>query len=432
METNILKQISNKTPIGVYSVCTANYRVIKSSIEFAKKNNSILVVEATANQVNQFGGYTGMTPEDFKVFVHSICDEVDYSKDKIILGGDHLGPLTWTHLDEEEAMKNAEKLVYQYVYAGYTKIHLDTSMKLSTDINENDFNDEVIANRSARLAKASLQAYNDRLKAFPHSVFPVFIIGSEVPIPGGSQEKEESISVTKPEDFINTYKTFKKTFNDQGLSKVFDNVIAIVVQPGVEFGDDDLFIYNREEASTLVSTLKNEFKNLSFEGHSTDYQPPQKLREMVEDGISILKVGPALTFAYREVLFALSYIEDILVDNPSSFIKKLDNAMLEQPNNWSSHYHGSKKEIQLKRKFSYSDRCRYYLPIDEVDTAINTLITNLEDIDIPDTLLSQFLPRQYHKIKEQKIDRSIDSIISDHIQSYLEPYEYATDSSKLK
>lgn len=428
---NILLKLNNKRPVGVYSVCTANGPVIKASIEYAKANNSILILEATANQVNQFGGYTGMKPEDYREFVYKICEEVGYDNSKIILGGDHLGPLTWTDLPEEEAMSNAYTLVYDYAKAGYTKIHLDTSMKLSSDAVELPLSNEVIAKRSAYLAKAALEGYEALKMTNPEAVFPVFIIGSEVPIPGGAQEEEETLQVTRVEDFKATYETFKKIYEEEKLTKVFENVIAIVVQPGVEFGDADLFIYNRDNAKELTSSLKNSFDRLNFEGHSTDYQTPEALRQMVEDGITILKVGPALTFAYREALFALASIENILVESPSRFVEVLEEAMLEAPNNWKKHYHGTDSELAIKRKYSYSDRARYYLPVPKVDIAINTLIKNLDNVTIPETLLSQYLPYQYRNVKAGLIKANPESLISDYIKLYLADYEFATHQSNL-
>lgn len=431
MKENVLLKLSNKIPVGVYSVCTANGPVIKSSLEFAKKNNSILVVEATANQVNQFGGYTGMKPADYREFVYELADEVGMDKSKIILGGDHLGPLTWTHLDEDEAMKNAYELVYDYALAGYTKIHIDTSMKLNSDPVDEPLVNETIADRSVFLAKAAKSGYDELKKSNPNAVFPVFIVGSEVPIPGGAQEEEETLQVTGVKDFLDTYRVFEETYRRENMMDVFNNVIGIVVQPGVEFGDADLFIYNRENAKELTTTLKENFKTLSFEGHSTDYQTPEALRKMVEDGISILKVGPALTFAYREALFALSYIEDILVDDPSEFVSILEEAMLVSPGNWKNHYHGNEKELAFKRMFSYSDRARYYLPVPEVDNAINKLMNNLSNIEIPATLLSQFMPYQYRKVKAGLIKNTPEALISDYIQLYLEDYEFATHSKEL-
>ena len=431
MKTNPLLQLSNKKDVGVYCACTANDMVIEATLEFARDNDSLVIIEATANQVDQNGGYTGMKPLDFKNFVYAIADKVGYDKERIILGGDHLGPLTWTKLNEAEAMENAKTLVFDYVRAGFTKIHLDTSMRVADDSTTEMLSDATIARRSAILAQQALAAYDELVKEEPTAIFPAFIIGSEVPIPGGAQEKEDTLAVTSPEAFMGTYEVFKEVFNEYDVNKVFENVIGIVVQPGVEFGDEDLFLYSRENAKVLTSTLKEKFETLVFEGHSTDYQKPDGLKEMVQDGITILKVGPALTFALREALFALSHIEDQLVDTPSNLIDVLEAAMLDKPGNWQNHYHGTEKELFIKRKYSYSDRARYYIPVPSVQEAINTLVANLSTEPINMTLLSQYLPYQYRRIKEGLVANEPLAIIKDYVKLYLDDYEYATNSKAL-
>ncbi|WP_163362694.1 class II D-tagatose-bisphosphate aldolase non-catalytic subunit, partial [Escherichia coli] len=76
----------------------------------------------------QYGGYTGMTPVDFVVFVETIAREEGFDRTNLIFGGDHLGPNPWRKLPAEEAMAKAEAMVIDYIQAGFTKIHLDASM----------------------------------------------------------------------------------------------------------------------------------------------------------------------------------------------------------------------------------------------------------------------------------------------------------------
>ena len=61
-------------------------------MERAKQAQSYVLIEATANQVNQYGGYSGMTPSGFRDYVHTIAARVGFPQKYIILGGDHLGP----------------------------------------------------------------------------------------------------------------------------------------------------------------------------------------------------------------------------------------------------------------------------------------------------------------------------------------------------
>lgn len=413
---------------GIYSACTANEYAIRAVFKRALASGQPALIEATANQVDQNGGYTGMKPADFVDYVNRLADEMSFPRHMIILGGDHLGPLTRTGWPEAEAMLYAEELVREYVLAGFTKIHLDTSMRLADDNLNAALADETIAARGARLCKTAEEAWLRRRTAVPDSQAPVYIIGSEVPIPGGSQEAEDIIHVTSPEDCRNTLNTFKDTFLANGLSAAWERVIGLVVQPGVEFGDSDVHIYNRHNASALTASLKDWQQGI-FEGHSTDYQTPVSLREMVQDGIAILKVGPALTFALREALFALESIEKELCKGQnaqlSNFRTVLDRQMLENPGNWQKHYHGSQSQLDFARAFSFSDRARYYLPEPAVRDSISKLLANLDSEKIPLTLLSQYLPWCYQAVRDGKISNNADDIILEQIGRYIDDYLFA-------
>ncbi|WP_442878265.1 class II D-tagatose-bisphosphate aldolase, non-catalytic subunit [Anaerorhabdus sp.] len=421
-------------PVGIYSVCSANEFVIEAALEKGKQTKSIVLIEATSNQVNQYGGYTGMKPKDFLKFVEKIAKKVNFPMNRVILGGDHLGPLTWTHLNEKEAMKEARKLIELYVLAGFTKIHIDTSMRVADDDQKAMLSTEVIARRGAELAEVAEKAFAKLQAKNPNALHPVFIVGSEVPIPGGAQEEEEGVAVTKVKDCEATIKTFNKAFLDKGLKDAWNHVIAVVVQPGVEFGDATVIEYNRKEAKKLTNSLKS-YKNLVFEGHSTDYQTKIALKQMVEDGIAILKVGPGLTFAAREGIFALAKIEEELFKGTktktSKFIEVLEEVMLKEPGNWKKHYHGTEQQCAFKRKYSFSDRCRYYLPNEKVQAALETLITNINTAGIPYSLLSQYMPIQYTNVREGRIPCTAEALIKDRIANCMDEYLFATNQQKL-
>ena len=176
---------------GIPSYCTANEIVIEAVLEQAKRFPGSVLIEATSNQVNQFGGYTGMKPADYRDYVWRIADRVGFDRSKIILAGDPLGPQPFQNQPEAEAIENAKEMVRQYAAAGYTKLHLDTSMRVADDDRTQPLSDFTIARRGAELLKVAEAAWQELHKQDPSAVHPVFIIGSEVPIPGGAQEKEE-------------------------------------------------------------------------------------------------------------------------------------------------------------------------------------------------------------------------------------------------
>ncbi len=427
---DLVRRQKSGHPVGIYSACTANRHVLKAVMQRAAASGQPALIEATANQVDQNGGYTGMTPEMFVDYVRDIAADMDFPMKNVILGGDHLGPLTCSGYPEAEAMLFAEELVRQYVAAGFTKIHLDTSMRLKDDDTSVPLDDATIARRGARLCAVAEAAYAERLKVHPEAGEPVYIIGSEVPIPGGAQEHEEGISVTRPADCKKTLAAFEQAFLANSLEDAWKRVIGLVVQPGVEFGDTDVFVYDREKAADLTASLKDWPQGV-FEGHSTDYQPRAALRAMVEDGIAILKVGPALTFGLREALFSLEMMEKELYFarscHFSNFQEVFEQSMLDQPKNWQKHYHGDAYQLRFARKYSFSDRARYYLPDPAVDESISILIKNINAAQIPMTLLSQFMPLQYEAVRSGRIQLTAEELIQDRIGNYIDDYIYAVD-----
>ncbi|MCL2130400.1 MAG: class II D-tagatose-bisphosphate aldolase, non-catalytic subunit, partial [Treponema sp.] len=394
METNPIKDTAEKNRrgqrAGLYSACSANELVLRGAIRHAVFHNYPLIIESTSNQVNQLGGYTGIRPHEFAAFVQKIAHEENMGRENLILGGDHLGPLIWLNENEDKAMIKAAEMVKAYTLAGYTKIHLDTSMKLADDP-PGPLNPAVCARRGAFLAKTVYET----LAAMPgNSKRPLLVIGSEVPIPGGSREHEDSVTPTKSQDFLSQVSIFKEEFAKAGVD--FKDVIAFVVQPGVEFGDDFVCLYDPEKAAALTGALKK-VPDIVFEGHSTDYQSPGHLAALVQDGVAILKVGPGLTFYLREALFLLEEIEEIMVSEKSrsNFRVTLLGEMNANKKYWEKYYSGSAKEIEYKKFYSYSDRCRYYLPAGPVQKSIELLLNNITII--PPALLSQFFPAQYRR-----------------------------------
>lgn len=410
---------------GIPSYCSANELVLETALRRAKLLNQPVLIEATANQVNQYGGYTGMLPKDFYKLVLDMAEKIGVPEQQVILAGDHLGPLTWQNLPEAEAMEKSIELVYQYARAGFTKIHLDTSMKVADDA-EGLLSTEVIARRGATLYKAAIKGYEELKAEKPEAMRPVFVIGSEVPIPGGAQEAEDSLAVTSVEAFKDTVATYKRVWAEEGVADGMNDVIAVVVQPGVEFGDDQVFLYDHDAATELCAALKD-FPEVCFEGHSTDYQSAACLKAMVEDGIAILKVGPALTYGLREALFSMSLMENELVpaEERSNFIDVLEKVMLDNPGNWQKHYHGDEKQLHLARKYSFSDRARYYIGQPEVVAAMNKLFDNLNAHKIPLNMLHQYMPLTYLKVRDGVLPLEAKELAMDGITNFMLDYEYA-------
>lgn len=428
---DLLKQNKAGKGTGIYSICSAQKNVLVASMTQAKEDGSIVLIESTSNQVDQNGGYTGMTPEQFVQYVKEIAAEVDFPFEMVLLGGDHLGPNAWQSLPADEAMANAHVLVREYVKAGYQKIHLDASMFLADDDGDRTkpLADEVVASRAAALCETAEHSWAENRSGHPK---PVYIIGTEVPIPGGAQEEEEEVVPTSPADAERTIAVTKEAFLKLGLDDAWTRVQGVVVQPGVEFGDDQVFDYKRDNAGDLTKAIEK-YEGLIYEAHSTDYQTEEELKEMVEDQFCILKVGPWLTYAYREALFALASIEKELladkVSRQSFLIERLDEVMVESPGYWQKYYPGSEKEKEYKRKYSFSDRSRYYWPDKSLSEAKAKLFANLKEAGISLSLLSQYLPNQYNRVRAGKIQAVPEDLVTDRIRDILGIYARACNLS---
>ncbi|WP_339109828.1 D-tagatose-bisphosphate aldolase, class II, non-catalytic subunit [Thioclava sp. GXIMD4216] len=373
-------------PVGISSICSAHPVVLRAALRHGARTRATVLIEATCNQVNHLGGYTGMTPADFAEMVYRIAAEENCPEDLILLGGDHLGPNPWRDQDAETAMAEAEKMVAAYVEAGFRKIHLDASMGCRGEPVALD--DHQTADRAARLA-----AVAERTASGAAGPMPLYVIGTEVPPPGGADHALEAITPTAPDAAKTTLAVHREIFAARGLDAALSRVIAIVVQPGVEFGNHNVIAYDPAPARPLIDVLPA-LDGLVFEAHSTDYQGTAPLAQLVQDGFAILKVGPELTFALREALYALDLIaSDLLPDYGARPLKvALEALMLEKPANWARHYGGNAAEQGVLRHYSLSDRIRYYWAEPQAQAAVAALLEALQGQVVPLPLMWQHLP----------------------------------------
>jgi D-tagatose-1,6-bisphosphate aldolase subunit GatZ/KbaZ len=145
-----------------------------------------------------------------------------------------------------------------------------------------------------------------------------------------------------------------------------------------------------------------ESQPMIFEAHSTDYQICQALKDLVRDHFAILKVGPSLTFAFREAVFALALMENELFPSQerSNIISVLDQVMMARSDDWIKYYHGSAAEQAFKRKYSQSDRIRYYWTHPAVQMAFYKMLRALNQKPLPPALLKQYVPEVYTMVSK--------------------------------
>ena len=414
---DVIRRHKRGIPVGLYSVCSAHPLVIEAALRLAHRTGGIALIEATSNQVNQEGGYTALRPADFRAKVHAIAAAVGLPGERLVLGGDHLGPNCWQRLPAATALQKSAVLVDEYVGAGFRKIHLDCSMSCADD--PKGLDDEVIADRSAALCEITEVAWQ-RSGGEP----PVYIIGSEVPVPGGAHEALGELAVTTPAAAQATLAAHRRAFARRGVEAAWERVVGLVVQPGVEFDHEQVIDYLPSKAVALSRSIEP-VPGMVFEAHSTDYQTAAGLEALVRDHFAILKVGPGLTFALREVLWGLSDIASELKLMPDGSLKEAVLAQMRQdPRYWSAYYVNPARQ-HFDLQFSLSDRIRYYWAAPQVERACTQLLGQLAATAIPMTLISQYLPNQYAAIRTGQLKNNPRELVLHGVEQVLSHYDKA-------
>ncbi len=409
-------------PVGIHSVCSAHPLVIEAALRVGAAHGVPVLIEATSNQVNQDGGYTGMTPAAFRDFVHGIAALAGFPADQLLLGGDHLGPNCWQGEPAAQAMAKSELLIDQYVAAGFRKIHLDCSMSCAGD--PVPLTDAVVAQRAALLCGVAERAWRRS-----GGEAPVYVVGTEVPVPGGAHEDLQELSVTTPGAAAATIAAHRAAFAAAGLEAVWPRVIGLVVQPGVEFDHHKVIDYRAASAVQLSRFIESE-PTLVYEAHSTDYQTAGNLRALVRDHFAILKVGPGVTFALRETLWGLADIEREMLGarRGADFKSVVLDVMQAQPEHWRKYYCDPARAT-FDQQFSLSDRIRYYWPHPAIQRAQAALLANLEREAPPLTLLSQYLPGQYEAVRDGRLRNAPAELLKEGVAKVLRQYMNACSAN---
>lgn len=355
--------------VAIPSVCSAHPEVLAASLRLAERLDRAVVIEATSNQVNQDGGYTGMRPADFIAFVRGLADGLGVARERVLFGGDHLGPQAWRKLPAEAAMAKAHVMVADYVAAGFTKVHLDCSEGCAGEPAQ--LPDAVTVPRAAELARTAVGVRADLL----------FVVGTEVPPPGGARHDEGAdIPPTRAEAARATLDAHVAAFDGIG------RIGGLVVQPGVEFSPMQVHHLPLARDPGLKEAVAHH-PDVVLEAHSTDYQRPAAFVRLAELGFAFQKVGPALTFAWREAIYALDWLSEAAGWGESIVRPAMERVMVADPGSWQGHYHGA--DLEMQRHFGLADRIRYYWPRAEAQAAVAALRDRLAGRALPDALLWQ-------------------------------------------
>ncbi|AGI69704.1 putative D-tagatose-1,6-bisphosphate aldolase subunit kbaZ [Octadecabacter antarcticus 307] len=401
---DIIKRNRAGQAVAIPSVCSAQADVILASLLRAQTLDRAIVIEATSNQVNQFGGYTGMRPSDFMAFVRGIAKAADVDLDRIQFGGDHLGPQVWRDESSDSAMAKAHELVTDYVRAGFTKIHLDCSEGCVSELAQLD--DEITSARSAELARTCVNLADDLM----------FIVGTEVPPPGGARTDEcGDIAATSPDAASATLALHMDKFGE-----IAALIGGLVVQPGVEFSPVQIHHLPMAKDPKLIQSIAD-WPSVCLEAHSTDYQHPQVFPRLAQLGFAFQKVGPALTLAYRQALYSLDIVRSLSSRGERHLSAALETAMLDDPRYWQSHYQGDAEQLLQQRHFGLADRIRYYWPVPSVQAAVQQLVVDLPR-QIPDPILWQVFGQPVLDRAEDLAGSQIERLVRAQIQIALDPY----------
>lgn len=397
---DIIRQNRAGAAVAIPSVCSAHPDVLRASLAMAERLDRPIVIEATSNQVNQDGGYTGMTPVEFIASVNDLADGVGADRARIIFGGDHLGPQAWRGMPAEAAMAKADVLVRDYAAAGFGKIHLDCSEGCAGEAPQ--LGDAVTAERSARLARISCAARSDVL----------FVVGTEVPPPGGARVDEDGdIPPTSPDAARKTLDAHEAEFGE-----LAGKIGGLVVQPGVEFSPTAVHPLPLDRDPGLLGAFKDR-PGICLEAHSTDYQEDAVYPRLAALGFAFQKVGPALTFAYREALYAL----DQMRPSKGGLQAAMEALMTAHPAHWTGHYAGTEADLYQQRHYGLADRIRYYWPLSEARAAVQALEEDLTQ-PMSDAVLAQAFRQDVLDLAEGLKGGQIQRLVHAQIQSALAPY----------
>ena len=274
---------------GIYSVCSAASTVLEASMVQARRDGTMVLIESTCNQVNQFGGYTGMMPRDFAAFARRVALETHLPTERIILGGDHLGPYPWHDEPSEEAMAKARTLVAVTAPATsrstWTPAHAAPMIPLGDPTS-------APPRCARRVCRAAEEAWSELPPGSPR---PVYVIGTEVPAPGGERrarlDKRNLNGAGAPEltPFPEAFAPPESAQRWSGSSPSSSSpALNSVTGHGCSRRPCEARALSRAFAVGPVSC---------FEAHSTRRitRAPEDSVRSEDQGFAILKVGPWLT-----------------------------------------------------------------------------------------------------------------------------------------
>jgi D-tagatose-1,6-bisphosphate aldolase subunit GatZ/KbaZ len=411
---------------GVYAVCSVNRHAIRAALRQARRDRWPVLIEATAQQVNPAGGYSGMTPADFAGLVYREAAAVDLDPGGVMLGGDHVGLRPWAHLPAGAAMGQALRLVKALVAGGFAKLHIDATTPVGDDPREPDGSlpMEYIISRTVDLMTAAESAAQ-RQGVRP----PLYVVGSDVPAPGGATGAAGMGAISMSAQIEDVLAATRNALAHRNLTALWPRIVAIVARTGADFSSRTVQPYEVARTRQLAAFIETH-PGLVYEAHSTDFQTRPSLQAMVANHFAILKVGPWLTYTFRDTVYRLAGIERELLGarktvQLSHLAETLEAAMTDDPQHWQQHYRGSADDLKWLRVHAYSDRIRYYWTYPGPAAALQRLFANLRRFPPPDGLIEAHLPAAYPAVAAGGLAPEPEALIDHQLAAVIDTYAAA-------
>lgn len=358
------RKAATGVPMTLFAACPNSLSVIKASFRAAKRNNAPIYFATTLNQVDNDGGYTGMTQAEFTKILAREAAAVNYTGPYVV-AIDHGGPWlkdkqTLEKYTLEQAMDGVKKSYEAAILAGYDLIHVDPTVDITLPKGE-IINIHVVAQRTVELIKHA----EDFRKA--HNMPP---ISYEV----GTEEVHGGLADDKTFDTFLT--DLKAGLAAAGMPDIWP--IFIVGKVGTDLHTT---LFDAEVARKLTNKVRP--YGSYIKGHySDDVDNPQ---DYPTSGMGAANVGPEFTMCEYKALMELEQLElaDANCKDKSGMSQALLNAVHDS-GRWKKWLRGEEVGKDLlectkeRQEWLVQTCCRYIWQNKEVLDARQKLYDNLQ------------------------------------------------------
>lgn len=352
----IVRAVRQQIGPAIPAVASVLPDVIAAGLRQAREHGLPALIEAPAEEVNQFGGHSGLTPADFAALVQDVAHSHGLDAVPLILGADGLGPGLWPGLDPSAAMTHAERMVADFAAAGFNRLQFHA----------------LDAPGIARLVSVA------ETHAPPRHP-PVYAL------PAGG---DPASSVTSPEDLAEALTRHEAAFAEADLAGAWRRVHTMSVRFGMGFTPAHVERFDIEQPDQLSAVLRDHDR-IALEAEAVDYQSARVCADLTRRNVAVLKLGPSLSFAWREALYGLSHVHAWSEGGPH-ISERMEALMLADPAMWQQDGRGPAGHSRLLRHFGFTDRIRHYWS--KAGAELAALCDSMEASGLHLPLLLQYLP----------------------------------------